>query len=215
MTYFVGICGGSGSGKTTLATLLLEQFGEENCEVISLDSYYVDLGDMPMEERNAYNYDHPDSIDTELLAADIDTLRSGKEVAVPTYDFATHSRLETVTLVQPKPIVIIEGILLFAFESIRQRIDYLVFRDCPEPTRFERRLERDVATRGRTPESVKAQFAATVKPMHDLFVEPYKHKAHHITPYGKELSEQVNYVEQCIRDLSAPHTSATTNLSQS
>lgn len=215
MTYFVGICGGSGSGKTTLAKRLLDQFGEENCEVISLDSYYVDLGDMPMEERSDYNYDHPDSIDTELLAADIDRLRAGNEVAVPTYDFATHSRLKKVTLIQPKPIVIIEGILLFAFESIRQRIDYLVFRDCPEQIRFDRRLERDVATRGRTPDSVKSQFATTVKPMHDLFVEPYKHKAHYITPHGKELDEQVNYVEQCIRDLSDARPSTTANLSQS
>ena len=215
MSYFVGICGGSGSGKTTLAKRLLEQFGPTNCEVISLDSYYVDLGDMPMEERSAYNYDHPDSIDTELLAADIDKLRQGKEVAVPTYDFATHSRLETVTLVQPKPVVIIEGILLFAFESIRQRLDYLVFRDCPEPTRYERRLERDVATRGRTPESVETQFATTVKPMHDLFVEPYKHKAHHITPHGRPLDEQVTYVEQFIRDASTKESLAVDDLSQS
>ncbi len=192
MTFFVGICGGTGSGKTTLAENLVSELGEDRASIICLDSYYTDLGDLSVEEKAELNYDHPDSIDASLLAADLDQLKAGSEAASPVYDFTTHSRTKSVVITEPKEIIIVEGILLFAFESLRTRMNYLFFTHAPERTRFERRLSRDMVERARTQESVETQWAQTVKPMHDLFVEPMKHKADHIVYNTSGVMEIAN-----------------------
>jgi len=191
MSIFIGICGGTGSGKSTLATRLQEEIGAEQSTTITFDSYYHGLDQQIASDPKDINFDHPNSVDVSRLCQDLDDLSQGIEVAVPDYDFKTHSRTQSINLVEPKPIIILEGILLFAFESIRNRMDYLVFRDCPEQIRFERRRERDIAERGRTPESVRDQFYKSVKPMHDLFVQPFKHKADYITLHNSNIEETV------------------------
>ncbi len=169
--FTIGVCGGSGSGKTTLAQQLANGLGPNSTQVISFDSYYRPLDHLSRQQRAAVNFDHPDSLDAELLATQLDGLRAGRSVAVPTYDFDRHTRSDEVHLIDPAPFIVVEGILLCAFDSLVDRFDLLLFRRCDEQTRFQRRLERDVTERGRTPESVRQQFFDTVKPMHDEFVE--------------------------------------------
>ena len=192
MSVLVGICGGSGSGKTTLAHEIVDRLqferGPSAATVLSFDAYYHDRLDLTAEERARVNYDHPDSLDDALLVDHLNALRSGLEVAVPVYDFAGHRRSPDVRLVPPADVVIVEGILLFAFDPIVDLLDYRVFRHCPEDVRFGRRMERDVVERGRTVDSVQAQLLTTVKPMHDTFVEPFAAKADVITHHGQDLA---------------------------
>ncbi len=187
----IGICGGSGSGKTTLARRVAagldDRHGQGTATVLSFDAYYRDLRHLSPDERAEVNYDHPDSLDGDLLGLHLQALRAGQEAAVPVYDFATHSRTDDVRLVAPTDVVVVEGILLFAFASVRDQLDLSVFRQCPEPIRFARRLRRDQRDRGRTEASVRAQFAATVKPMHDEFVDPFAPCADVTTVHGEEL----------------------------
>ncbi len=189
MSLLIGICGGSGSGKTTLAQLVAQHFGHQYSTSFAFDSYYRDQAHLSAADRALVNFDHPDSLDVELFVEHLQTLRSGSEVAVPVYDFSTHSRTDDVHIIDPKPIVVVEGILLLAFPEIRECLDLTVYRDCPESVRFDRRLARDVAERGRTPASVTDQFAATVKPMHDLFVQPSMDVADMITLFSEELED--------------------------
>ncbi len=167
----IGICGGSGSGKTTLAKRVAEGLGQSNARRISFDSYYRDLSHLSLDERAKVNFDHPDSLDADLLAGHLDQLKAGETIVVPCYDFTSHTRSADLALVEPAPYVLVEGILLCSFEQLAERFDLLVFRRCDEATRFARRLERDVAERGRSPESVRAVFTEAVKPMHDRYVE--------------------------------------------
>ena len=168
----LGICGGSGSGKSTLATACTDAFGEEEVAVLPFDAYYRDLTHLSPAERRAVNFDHPDSLDIELFAAHLDSLRGGEAVGVPVYDFASHTRTgDTITIV-PTPVVVAEGILLLCVEAISSRLDYSVFLDVPEDVRFERRLARDTVERGRDASDVARQFAESVAPMHDEFVQP-------------------------------------------
>ncbi len=187
MTLLIGICGGSGSGKTTLATMVAQHFGHRRSATFAFDSYYLDQAHLGPTERALVNFDHPDSLDVDLFVQHLQDLRAGSEIAVPVYDFSTHSRTNDVHIIDPKPIVVVEGILLLAFPEIRECLDLTVYRDCPEQTRFDRRLARDVAERGRTPQSVADQFAATVKPMHDQFVQPSMDVATLVTPSSEEL----------------------------
>jgi len=157
--------------------------------VISLDSYYKDQSHLSVAERARVNFDHPSSLDGEMLADHLRALRQGNEAVVPVYDFATHSRSDDITLVHASEFVVVEGILLFALAEVFDLLDYRVFRHCPEEVRFRRRAKRDVRTRGRSPESVQAQLHATVKPMHDEFVEPAKHQADRVVEHGESLGQ--------------------------
>lgn len=187
----VGVCGGSGSGKTTLAQRLVGSLGVEQAICLSFDSYYRDLADLTVEQRALVNFDHPDSLDVAMLVEHLQSLRRGNEVAVPDYDFANHTRSGDIEIVEPHRFIIVEGILLFAFAEIRDELDVLIFRYCDEQTRADRRLRRDVTERGRTPESVRAQWATTVQPMHELHVEPYARHADVITTQDQDLDTVV------------------------
>ncbi|MEM9132096.1 MAG: uridine kinase [Actinomycetota bacterium] len=205
MALLVGICGGSGSGKTTLARRVAERFqaerGADAATVISFDSYYRDQGHLSPAERAEVNYDHPDSLDGALLADDLRRLRSGVETAIPIYDFATHTRSDDLRIVDATDVIVVEGILLFSFDDVRDQLDFRVFRQCPETVRFDRRRKRDQRDRGRTAESVEAQLAATVKPMHDLYVEPYVGEAHFATQHGQDLDQIVDTLVGRLREL--------------
>lgn len=172
-----GISGGSGAGKTTLTRQLVERLGTEQVSVLAFDAYYRDQGHLSPADRALVNYDHPDSLDHERFAADVEAVRSGRDIACPVYDFATHTRTTDVVIVEARPVVIVEGILLLSFDEIATHLDLTVFIDVPEEVRLERRIKRDTAERGREPDDIRRQFAATVAPMHDQYVEPYRHLA--------------------------------------
>jgi uridine kinase len=180
----IGIAGGTGSGKTTVAERLVAALGEDRVAFLSQDSYYADNRHLTMEDRERINYDHPDSVDGDLLLDHLRLLRSRQPIDMPVYDFSTHSRVERTIHVQSKRVVIVEGILLFADPLIRQELDIKVFVDTDADVRVLRRLSRDIQERGRTVESVFAQYLNTVKPMHDAFVEPSKRYADLIIPEG-------------------------------
>lgn len=171
---FVGISGGSGSGKTTLAAAIHERLGDHRSTVLSLDAYYKDLSRLPLKERAAVNFDHPDALDVQLLTQQIRQLGCGQVVEVPRYDFTTHTRHPEPLTLQPKTVVLIEGILLFALDSIRSLLDLKVFVDVTPDLRFIRRLVRDIQERGRTVDSCIQQYYATTRPMHFAWVEPSK-----------------------------------------
>lgn len=182
----VGIAGGTGSGKTTVAATICNRVGRDRIEWISHDSYYRDFKDLDPESRHRINFDHPDSLETELLVRHLDILASGKPVETPIYDFTTHSRLARTQRVEPKRVVIVEGILVLAEPELRTRIDIKLFVDTPPDIRFLRRLVREVQTRGRSLDSVVHQYLHTVRPMHEEFVEPSKRFADLIIPEGGE-----------------------------
>jgi uridine kinase len=180
----IGIAGGSGSGKTTLANLILERIGEESIAYLPHDAYYKDLSALPQNQRVAINFDHPDSLDTDLLIQHIKDLKSAKVVDLPIYDFKTHSRTQETIRIEPRPVIMVEGILIFADAILRQLLDVKIFVDTDSDIRFIRRLERDIQERGRTTEMVIRQYLATVRPMHLEFVEPSKRYADVIVPEG-------------------------------
>lgn len=194
MSLLLGICGGSGSGKSTLAEGVVSRLGPARASLLAFDTYYRDHGHLTPEQRAEVNYDHPDSLDIELFTAHLDALLAGQDIEAPVYDFATHTRPGETMYVEARNIVVVEGILLLAFEDIANRLSVRVFRDCPEALRFTRRLERDIAERGRTPESVTRQFKATVKPMHDLFVQPSAASADLVISGEGELSDHIDTV---------------------
>ena len=174
----VGIAGGTGSGKTTLAKTIMGRLGEGRAALISHDAYYRGFGHLSFEERSGMNFDHPDALETPLLVSHIDALRKGETVEVPVYDFSTHTRRKDAAIrVDPRPVVIVEGILIFADRELRERMDLKVFVEADADLRFGRRMERDIRERGRSMESVMAQYLETVKPMHERFVEPSKRHA--------------------------------------
>lgn len=172
--YIVGISGGSGSGKTFFAEALRAQLKPSNCDIILQDSFYFDQSKLFDFDGGSVNFDHPSSIDFDFLADRLASLKKNESIDVPIYDFVTHSRKSQMVKLQPKPIVLVDGILIFHSSVVRAQLDEMIFFDTPESLRFRRRLERDVHERGRTPEGVKAQFYSQVKPMHDEFVEPSK-----------------------------------------
>jgi uridine kinase len=167
----IGIAGGSGSGKSTLVRAVVDA-APVRCTTLAFDNYYRDQGHLPMEGRNQVNYDHPNSLDVEQFTADLARLRSGQSFAAPVYDFATHTRSADIGLVEPEPIVLVDGILLLVFDEICELLDLAVFVDVSEELRTERRVVRDIAERGRTREHALAQIDRTVRPMHGEFVQP-------------------------------------------
>ena len=182
----IGIAGGTGSGKTTVAQAIYDRVGKDRIEWISHDSYYRNFDALSPEERHHINFDHPDSLESELLVRHLDVLTKGSSVEVPMYDFTTHSRRTETQRVEPRKVLIVEGILILAEPDIRKRIDIKLFVDTPADIRFVRRLMRDTRTRGRSLESVIEQYITTVRPMHEEFVEPSKRYADLIIPEGGE-----------------------------
>ena len=173
----LGVCGGSGSGKTTFCNQFVQLLGRERVIHLKQDDYYRDLVHLPAEVRKQVNFDHPDAVEFDLLLEHVESLMCGHEVAIPRYDFSTHSRVYVEEIVEPKPIILVEGILLFSCEGLADKMDLKVFIDTPVDVRFDRRLSRDMRERGRSPESISEQFRKTVLPMHDCFVEPAKRMA--------------------------------------
>ncbi len=180
----LGVAGGSGSGKTTIVREIVQALGPDRISVIHHDSYYCDRSSVPADERESLNYDHPDALETRLLVRHLEELRAGRAVEVPVYDFSTHTRTERVEHVQPCPIVIVEGILILAERALRELMDIRVFVRTDADLRVIRRIERDVAQRERSLESVVEQYVKTVRPMHLEFVEPSERWAHVIIPEG-------------------------------
>lgn len=172
--HIIGIAGGSGSGKTTFATRLRTLLGEQHSEVLGQDSYYIDQSNRFDHDGGSVNFDHPSSLDFPLMAQHLQKLKQGLTIKVPIYDFATHKRLPAADILTPKRVIFVDGILIFSQPNVVDCLDHKIFIDCDEGTRYERRLNRDVKERGRTPEGVEAQFIKQVKPMHDKFVEPSK-----------------------------------------
>jgi len=183
----IGIAGGTGSGKTTVARSIYDRVGKDRIEWISHDSYYRNFEGHTPEQRHNINFDHPDALETELLVRHLDVLCKGSAIEVPVYDFTTHSRkLSETQRVEPRKVVIVEGILVLAEAELRKRIDIKLFVDTPPDIRFVRRLMRDIKSRGRSVESVIEQYVTTVRPMHEEFVEPSKRHADLIIPEGGE-----------------------------
>ena len=180
----IGIAGGSGSGKTTVAQQILNRVGANQIAFIQHDSYYKDMGGLPPTQHVNINFDHPNALDTELLIQHILTLRAGKAVEVPIYDFSTDRRTGQTFRIEPRPVILVEGILIFVEPALRKLFDIKIFVDTDSDIRFIRRLERDITERGRTTESVIQQYQATVRPMHLEFVEPSKRYADVIIPEG-------------------------------
>jgi len=179
----IGIAGGTGSGKTTLMKNIVDRF-QDMVTVISHDNYYKRHDDLTFEERCALNYDEPNALDTSLLAYHLDQLRHGKAIECPVYDFALHNRSDETIHIEPKPVIIVEGILIFENEPLRELMDIRIFVDTDADIRLCRRVKRDVNKRGRSLESVLAQYQSTVKPMHEKYVEPSKKYANLVVPEG-------------------------------
>jgi len=197
----IGVAGGTGSGKTTVALRILERVGAEHIAYIPHDAYYRDLSHLPPEERTRVNFDHPDSLETELLVEHLKQLRAGKPVEIPVYDFTTHTRTSQTRRVEPAPVILVEGILVFAEPALRELFDVKLYVDTDADIRLIRRLQRDVQERGRTFESVIQQYLATVRPMHLEFVEPSKRYADVIIPEGGFNEVAIEMVAARIRGL--------------
>jgi uridine kinase len=180
----IGIAGGSGSGKTTLANLILERVGRDRIAYLQHDAYYKDLSALPPNQRMTINFDHPDSLDTDLLIEHVRQLKQNHPVDLPCYDFKHHTRTGETIRVEPSPVIMVEGILIFADAVLRELLDVKIFVDTDSDIRFIRRLKRDIEERGRTTEMVVHQYLSTVRPMHLEFVEPSKRYADVIVPEG-------------------------------
>ena len=194
----IGIAGGTGSGKTTLMENIVEAFGDA-VTVLSHDNYYRRLDHLPMEERVKVNYDEPAALETELMVTHLEALRSGFAVDCPVYDFARHNRSSETTRIVPKSVIIVEGILIFENEALRNLMDIRIFVDTDADIRLCRRIKRDVRERGRTIESVIEQYQTTVKPMHEKYVEPSKRYAHIVVPEGGQNGVALDMIMGRIR----------------
>ncbi len=180
----IGIAGGSGSGKTTVANVIMDRVGAQHIAYLPHDAYYKDLSQLPDNQRKEINFDHPNSLETDLLAQHVRQLIDHKPIELPVYDFKTHSRTQQTICILPQPVIVVEGILIFAEPALRALFDVKIFVDTDADIRFIRRLQRDIAERGRSTESVVTQYLTTVRPMHLEFVEPSKRYADVIIPEG-------------------------------
>ena len=203
-TILIGIAGGTGSGKTTLADKLVDSFGRDEVSILRHDNYYKRHDEMTYEERCLLNYDHPDAFDTELLCEHIKMLKSGQSIQMPVYDYTVHNRSDEVLEVNPAPVIVLEGILIFAEPSLCELMDIKVFVDTDADVRILRRILRDVKERERSLDSVISQYLTTVKPMHEQFVEPSKRRADIIIPEGGQnivaLQMLIERVKKHLRD---------------
>jgi uridine kinase len=202
-TLVIGVAGGSGSGKTTVVRRIIDALGDARVPVLEHDRYYRDRNDLRLEERAALNYDHPDSLETDLLVEHVNELRAGRAVEAPTYDFARHARKDTTQTIEPGRAIIVEGILIYTDPALRKLMDVKVFVDTDDDIRFIRRLQRDIAERGRTLQSVIDQYLGIVKPMHLEFVEPSKRYADIIIPQGGHNVVAIDMLLRLIRGLAS------------
>ena len=197
----IGVAGGSGSGKTTVVRRIVETLGDGHVSVLEHDRYYRNHPELRLEERAALNFDHPQALETELMVRHVEALRAGQSIKAPIYDFAMHARQSATDTIEPRDAVIVEGILILADPQLRALMDVKVFVQTDDDTRFIRRLQRDVAERGRTVESVIDQYMSTVKPMHLEFVEPSRRYADIILPEGGHNQVAVDMLLTLIRSL--------------
>ena len=194
----MGIAGGTGSGKTTLVKRIKEQFGDV-VSVLSHDNYYRRLDHLDLEERRKVNYDEPKALETELMSQHLEQLRRGEAIDCPVYDFAEHNRSNEVLRIEPRPVIIVEGILIFENKPLRDLMDIRIFVDTDADIRICRRIKRDVNKRGRSVESVIEQYQTTVKPMHEKYVEPSKRFAHVVVPEGGKNTVALDMIMGRIR----------------
>jgi uridine kinase len=190
--YIIGVAGGSGSGKTYFARELQRILGDESCSIIYQDNYYIDQSHRFDGDGGSVNFDHPNSLDFDLLALGLSQLKQGKSINVPMYEFSTHKRLEKTLACEPRKIILVDGILILDSKVVRAQLDEAIFFDTPEELRYQRRLDRDVHERGRTPEGVKKQFDLQVRPMHDEFVQPSKVYAQNLVCNLDQYKEMLN-----------------------
>ena len=201
--FVIGICGGTGSGKTTVTNRLSRALADSGVLVLQQDHYYKDLSHLPLEERSTCNFDHPNALDTRLFIEHVKQLKEGKSIERPVYDFTQHRRLGETVRLESQPAILVEGILVFENEPLRNLMDIRIFVDTDADLRFIRRLVRDIRDRGRTLESVIEQYQKTVRPMHLEFVEPSKRYADIIIPKGGHNEVGIDLVIQKVRSLIA------------
>jgi uridine kinase len=199
----IGVAGGTGSGKTTVSHAIMERVGEDKVVYLPHDAYYLDLDQMPISAGEVVNFDHPDSLETSLMVEHIQQLQRGEPADIPLYDFSTHSRRLDTLHVEPRPIILIEGILIFAEPTLRDLCDVRVFVDIDADIRFIRRLRRDIVERGRSVDSIIHQYLESVRPMHLEFVEPSKRYANVIIPEGGYNTVAIDLVTDHIRRVAA------------
>src|SRR6478609_7056479 len=199
----IGVAGGSGSGKTTVVRRIVDALDKTSVTVLDHDRYYRDRNDLRLEERAALNYDHPDSLETDLMVRHVQDLREGRAIEAPVYDFALHSRAASTEKIVSSRALIVEGILIYTDAALRALMDVKVFVDTDDDTRFIRRLQRDTTERGRTMASVIDQYLSTVKPMHLEFVEPSKRYADIIIPQGGHNAVAIDMLLTLIRGLTS------------
>jgi uridine kinase len=204
----IGIAGGTGSGKSTVASVILKRVGAKHIALLPHDAYYRELHMLPVEERQRINFDHPDSLETDLLVEHVKQLKAGNAIEMPVYDFTTHSRTEKTIPIEPRRIILVEGILIFYEMELRKLFDVKIFVDTDADIRFIRRLQRDIIERGRTTESVIKQYLGTVRPMHMEFVEPTKRYADVIIPEGGLNTVAMDMVIARIESVLNPEESA-------
>lgn len=195
----IGIAGGTGAGKTTIARTVVAELAGESVTLIEHDHYYRDRGDLDFDERTKVNYDHPDSLDNELLAAHLDALMAGEAVERPNYDFVQHRRTDVTTRLEPTRVIVVEGILIFAEPALRDRFEVKIFVDTPSDIRLLRRIRRDMERRGRSFDDVRRQYMKTVRPMHEAFVEPSRRYADVIIPEGGNNRVAIELVVERLR----------------
>lgn len=199
----IGVAGGTGSGKTTISHQILERVGSKHIAYLAHDSYYKDLSAFTMEDRAKVNFDHPDSLDTNLLIEHIQQLKNGEPAQIPVFDFTQHLRLPEPIFMPPQPIILVEGILIFSERELRNLLDIKIFVDTDADIRFIRRLKRDIDERGRVTESIINQYLTTVRPMHLKFVEPSKRYADIIIPEGGFNWVAIDMIADRIRSMLA------------
>ena len=197
----IGIAGGTSCGKTSFAKEIADRMGPDKIALLSQDAYYVDPSPLPFEERAKINYDHPDAYETELLLEHLDALRRGQAVAELAYDYVEHARVVTGRQVEPRPIILLEGIMVLVSQALRERFDIKLFIDTDADVRILRRLSRDVEARGRTIESVTKQYLESVRPMHLEFTEPSKRYADLVIPRGARNDVALDLVMARIAEL--------------
>lgn len=201
MSVVIGIAGGSGSGKTTVQRRVMERFGPRRIALLDHDAYYRDLAHLAPEDRARFNFDHPDALETDLMVRHLDALLAGEAIEKPTYSFETHSRLDATETIPPRPVTLVEGILVLAEPALRERMDVKIYVDAPDDVRLMRRITRDLHERGRPIDSVLEQYRRTVRPMHLEFVEPSKRHADVIIPRGGRNQVAIDMVLARVQSL--------------
>ena len=197
----IGIAGGSGSGKTTVLNHIIEEFGSDPIAILDHDAYYRDLAHLSPEKRARFNFDHPDALETSLMREHLDRLIEGEPIEKPVYDFTTHTRHDQTETVEPRPVIIIEGILVLAESALEERMDIKIYVDAADDIRLMRRIRRDMQERDRSIEGILRQYERTVRPMHLEFVEPSKREADIVIPRGGHNEVAIQMVMSRIQEL--------------